>query len=513
MIVVHGLVTPDGRLACWAETTDAPILHPPSARAAEHQPTAAGEPPSGHPFAVLPPLPGDVSTADLLLPSTPARPAASPELTEHLPAARGTRPAATRHQSRWTVPIVVLSPTADAEALLAAAPDTRPGSSIGYLADLAAFATSLVDRGRVVPALPPQPTPVPGPPATPASHAAPGSAPSAPVVGPDPAAATAQWRPVLWGADAATHDTLRRTMPGVFAAATHRPPAEAPEAALDTTVDLLVRARLRHHPLLTDGQVRHDTVVRAWLHALTSHDPRLRTAPAPAEAPALPHRMAPALAEGLAAAGDDAPEQPGPRRLAVTGAARDDEPTPASSALIGEGPEVARLREVLERWADSGRPAPVRTCFRLTYVEDPEDDDFPGSDIAPPTGSDPDREPTAAGTIRGSGDRPRTRAGDPGGDATPSAADLPPTGTNQTPDRDLPTVTGTGRGSGDGTQTANSSDPDTSTDTHTKAGAAASGPSPSAAGSGMAARPADTHRAPSDAATTRTTMSPAAGQA
>ncbi|MEU7866797.1 SNF2-related protein [Dactylosporangium sp. NPDC049140] len=346
MIVVHGLVLPDGTLACWAESPDA-ALHP-----SGHSATAAHGPAEEratavHPFAVLPPLPGTVDTADLLLPSTPHRPVPSPELTAHLPAGH-RRPAARRH-TRWTVPIVVLPPATDPELLLSTAPDTTPGSSIGALADLVTFATDLVDRGRFLPALTTEsPGPHPGPDR--GSDPSPdiGSDPSpdigsdpSPDIGSDPSPDTgadsgsgnsseagadtgsetgrqpepghrverfetgrgpaARWRPALWGADATTADALCRAMPGVAASATDpslrrlrlpadRPawsPADATRTALDTTVDHLVRARLAGEPLLGDGQVRNDTAVRAWLAALTTPDARLRTA-APAHTPAAP---------------------------------------------------------------------------------------------------------------------------------------------------------------------------------------------------------------------------------
>ncbi|MEV8514514.1 SNF2-related protein [Dactylosporangium sp. NPDC051484] len=463
MIVVHGLVAPDGRLACWAETTDAPILQrvpasttpvtspTPAAPAASVTPTAdnADEPaaqivdgealpaprrshrdvPAPHPFAVLPPLPGTVTTADLLLPSTPTRPVASPELTEHLPTTRSRAQPATRRQTTWTVPIVVLPPGTDPEALLTSTPDLRPGSSIGYLADVASFAASLVDRGRVLPTLTTEFTPTAAESDAPAGDgstvrgaadlSAPGAEHSRPVAGP-----AARWRPALWGADAATFEALCRAMPGVARAAAAWPADAATRTALDVTVDALARARLRNRPLLTDGQVRHDTVVRAWLAALTAPDARLRTAAAttapgarPAPERAGPGRIgdradeAPSGAPGPGAASHRAPQEPAgssvtsppaaspaaaasaaaavsavPQSLAAAEALGVAEAFGAagtwagaeaagggSSVAILEGPEVARLREVVERWSGSGRPAPVRTCFRLTYVDDPDD--------------------------------------------------------------------------------------------------------------------------------------------
>ncbi|MGI5241344.1 SNF2-related protein [Dactylosporangium sp. CA-139066] len=568
MIVVHGLVTADGRLACWAETTDhadtpstrdtAPTRDVPpgpdvssgwdtaaadgssSGAGAAGRDTAAadgassgadiapgagavaspgrsdrsdgpdvgghvagGTPSPRHPFAVLPPLPGTVATADLVLPSTPARPAASPELAEHLPKRPGTaaRPQP-RRQSRWTVPIVILPPAIDPETLLSTTPDARPGSSIGYLADVTMFATSLVDRGRVLPTVTTQPRPL---------RAA--QRPAAPT--PAVAVPAARWRPALWGADAATFDALCRAMPGVAAAAGSWSTAEATTAAVHAAVDALVRTRLRHRPVLREGQVRHDTVVRSWLAALTTSDARLRTAPTtstpaaiawpepPTDGPATettrPSRAgsspaalsapdaagpwatetpdleppgsanAPGAGDECAAAdhraprlepkaqpadrttthgGGDAPAaasdrsglQPhdsdrarGPHGGPATAGHRTIRPaaaamltgaasptTPDATAFpggaaasdgslpIADGPEVERLREVVERWADSGRPAAVRTCFRLTYIDDPDDD----QDDAP-DGTGTVAEAAQDGAVALAGAYARTAAGAP----------------------------------------------------------------------------------------------------
>ncbi|WP_432824360.1 SNF2-related protein [Dactylosporangium sp. CA-092794] len=554
MIVVHGLVTPDGRLAVWAETTEAPAFTPPSRsgassplsasppaeppaatapradRAADASAPAeppAATPPNGraadasaapvarkapaaalsgprpgiapaplpHPFAVLPPIPGPIATADLLLPSTPTGPAPSPELADFLPAAH--RRTSSRRPTAWTVPIVLLPPATDPEPLVAANPDARPGSSLGHLADLVTFATALVNRGRVLPAITPAspPAPVRGRvlPASTAGSAssAPATAPirrtTAPVRGAAPADLSdlsdlsgvdgvdgaetggpqARWRPVLWGSDAATFDSLAEAMPGVTAAAAAWPTREATRAALDATVDAVVRARLAGRPLLADTQVRHDTVVRAWLAALTTPDARLRTAPPPAPpdpssgggsatspdpaasggsaAAGGPDELAgprqdqattlrdggnrgpdgddtgggepdgvgpasgqaPGSAAAMAVAELDPPGPPGPLTTAggAVGAALAVPPAPAgrvapAGPVVPEGPEVARLRETLERWADSGRPAPVRTCFRLSYVDEPDDDGNDDRDNRTDGGG---RDSSADGGERGAG--------------------------------------------------------------------------------------------------------------
>ncbi|MFI5907723.1 SNF2-related protein [Dactylosporangium sp. NPDC051541] len=485
MIVVHGLVLPDGSLSCWAETSAPPPAPP-----------APPTPAPTHPFAVLPPLEGTVATADVLLPSTrtaPApSPAPSPALSPHLPPAP-RRPAA-RHEATWTVPIVILPQGADPELLLAAAEDTVAAPSIGALSDLHAFAADLVTRGRYLPALTTEPF---------ASGRGPAS----------------RWRPALWGPDAATFEALTRAMPAAAAAAVgpsttppgrpgpSRPgpawsPEDATRTALEAAVDHRVRTLLADHPLLTDGQVRHDTAVRAWLTALTTPDPRLRAAPArtaPAPAPATtaevtgtapdpdpdpdperdadgtptPADLRPAAARARAEAraiaaraasarylpppppppsalSHDAAEFPGPtaaarparppigepRRTASpagraepagwvepgtaaagTGAAGEQDAVTGTGpgALLADGPEVARLRELLDRWADSGRPAAVRLCFRLAYVDDPGDADLADLLAPGPGGTDPggpDRPGTGGGVTdpagpgRGGPDRP-----------------------------------------------------------------------------------------------------------
>ncbi|GAA3291762.1 DEAD/DEAH box helicase [Dactylosporangium vinaceum] len=395
MIVVHGLVLPDGSLACWAETTDP-------------QPTPA---PPLHPFAALPPLPGTVTTAELLLPSSAAGPAPSPTLAGHLPPAARPRPAPKR-RTGWTVPIVVLPPATDPEQLLAAGPDTAVAApTVGALADVVTFARDLVARGRYLPALTTEPS----------------------GAGRGPAA---RWRPALWSADAATFTALARALPGAAATALPAAPAagrpvrpwstgDATRTALDAAVDHLVRAALTGHPLLSPGQVRHDTATRAWLAALTSPDARLRTtaptaAPGGDQPPDPSGRTGPPSTAGLSPAAararaearaiaaraaaarflppDTPPPAPtpapaGPGPDAATGAPPAAGDPPAGD-LLADGPEVARLREVLQRWADSGRPAAVRLCFRLTYVDDPDDD---GAELAPdPAGGEHRHPPRAA---------------------------------------------------------------------------------------------------------------------
>jgi SNF2 family DNA or RNA helicase len=125
----------------------------------------------------------------------------------------------------------------------------------------------------------------------------------------------ARWRTVLTGHDAIRFEALHRAMPGVARAATPAQDASAvTRAALDHQADSLVRAKLTG-PLLDHPG---DSVVHAWLAALSGDDP----------------------------------------------------------SLTGDADAIRSLRQRLDRWADSGAPAKVRTCFRLSHV-----DEFPGEDV------------------------------------------------------------------------------------------------------------------------------------
>src|SRR5207253_1988186 len=83
-------------------------------------------------------------------------------------------------------PVVTLDAGAALAALSERAPGVRYGASLGYLADVAAFAGELVSRGRVLPALIR-----------------------------DQAGAFARWRPFLQGPDAVAMHALAGAMPPV----------------------------------------------------------------------------------------------------------------------------------------------------------------------------------------------------------------------------------------------------------------------------------------------------------
>ncbi len=391
MNVVHGVITAGGRLACWAETTPGP------ASGVQRRPRRAVP----HPFAVLPALPGEVGTADLALPTVGSRPAPSPELAA-APATGTTR------TMLWTVPVVYVPAGTDLEALPLTEPSGldddglavadaawRAGSSIGALTDLVMFAEDLVRRGRVVPDLLDHPI-------------------------------EARWRPVLWGDDAMTFEALWRAMPGVAYAAGDLTASEAVQAALDHQVDALVRARLGSRPIVADSQVRQDGTVRSWLAALTGADPALRERPpatSPGTAEPAPDTTRPTAGS---AAGDLAGWAGTGRGNGVDGNNRDgwadgdssrdvnsdhhvigdraagggwadagtnDGNTGGGDAGGGVGPvvrestDVRRVRDAVRRWAASGRPAAVRLCFRLTFVEEFDDGDDDGGSSGGTTGN------------------------------------------------------------------------------------------------------------------------------
>ena len=124
----------------------------------------------------------------------------------------------------------------------------------------------------------------------------------------------ARWRTVLTGHDAHRFEALHRAMPGVARAATPGvAAAEATRAALDRAADGQVRAKVPG-PLL---QIQGDGVTHAWLASLTGE----------------------------------------------------------MATIDADAAAIAALRERLDQWADGVRPAPLRTCFRLGFV-----DEFPDTE-------------------------------------------------------------------------------------------------------------------------------------
>jgi superfamily II DNA or RNA helicase len=238
MLVIHGIWV-YGAAQVWAEDS----LLPPQAPPRRGRPSRAPRP---HPFAASPDTIADalaeaIATAGhlvgkavddeltLRLPSAADGPLVSPELVRPL-AAAGTGPAVLDSKAAgrptlaaWRVPVLVFEPDATT-ALLAALDSFTPGDvvlggSVGYLTAVARFASDLVTRGRVLPAL------------------------TSEDVG-----YVARWRPVLSGADASYTRELAAALPPVCRATADRAADTSPgtlvAAMLDALVDATTRTRL-----------------------------------------------------------------------------------------------------------------------------------------------------------------------------------------------------------------------------------------------------------------------------
>ena len=145
MLVLHGFWAAHDGLCLWAEDSELPIT------STSHTLRSARPHPFAAPASVLTALhAGKPAEKDLLLPSLRMAPLDSPELIRTTP-----RPAARAEPALlpWAVPIVMLYATPALAAIHERAPAVRYGASMDYLAGLAAFATELVARGRVLPTL------------------------------------------------------------------------------------------------------------------------------------------------------------------------------------------------------------------------------------------------------------------------------------------------------------------------------------------------------------------------
>ena len=251
MLVLHGFWAAGRGLCVWAEDSDAPVTSPSQAvRSARAHPFAAtGERLTEVLSGVAQ---GTVTASTLLLPSTRRSPLDSPELVRVRPRVGGGHPPLLLS---WTVPSICVEP-ADALAVLELPPiDARYGASAHYLAEVAAFARMLAERGRVVPAV---------------EEAADGERPAS------------RWRPVVQGPDVVTANALVAAMPPVCRAeatgesSTGGAPSELVTAALGALTDAAVRRRLRDMSLLPRRRGRrpaHIPTAEAWVSALTSADP------------------------------------------------------------------------------------------------------------------------------------------------------------------------------------------------------------------------------------------------
>jgi SNF2 family DNA or RNA helicase len=259
MLVLHGFWAARDGLCLWAEDSELPVTSPSHAvRSARPHPFAA-------PASALTALhAGKQAEADLLLPSLRMAPLDSPELIRTTP-----RPAARSEPALlpWTVPIVMLYAAPALAAIPERSPGVRYGASTDYLAGLAAFATELVARGRVLPTL---------------DH--------------DGAGAVARWRPVIQGPDVAAMHALVAAMPPVCRAVPgHADPHEVMAAALAALVDAAARdalpAAVRLVPPRRGRLPARPPAAEAWLTALIGSDGRFDADPG--ELSALARALAP----------------------------------------------------------------------------------------------------------------------------------------------------------------------------------------------------------------------------
>src|SRR5690625_4041614 len=241
MLVLHGLWSRSGGLCLWAEDSDLPVKSPSQAlRSARPHPFAAAA------EVLADTHPGKPGSRVLALPSLRSSPLDSPELIRITPR-RGAQTQPTLLE--WTVPVVQVDAGAALFLLDEPVPGIRHGASLGYLADLAAFARGLVERGRVLPAL-----------------------------RRDEHGGLAHWRPVLQGRDIVTLTSLAAAMPPVCRAEDGgQQPHDLVARALDALVDAAVRTGLPSLPLLPPRRGRTPKrlpAVEQWLTALTTPDGR-----------------------------------------------------------------------------------------------------------------------------------------------------------------------------------------------------------------------------------------------
>jgi SNF2-related domain/SNF2 Helicase protein/Helicase conserved C-terminal domain len=261
VLVLHGLWRGADRLCLWAEDSTRPT----------QPPRRSGRPPrqQPHPFAVpRDELPDELSdlaakaaavSVPLLLPTQAGGPAAAPELVrteEELPA-RG--PVTLR---AWSVPMWEYGQD-DALAVLRGldAELVTLGADLRHLRAVADFAVDLVSRGRLLPGVLPE-----GPLAVAQAEQK----------------ATAVWRPVLTGGDAAWARSLALAMPPVGRALDEEPAGLVVARALDALVDAAARAALGESVGRESGgrEGGREQVRLGWRGALTGRQRRFTADPA-----------------------------------------------------------------------------------------------------------------------------------------------------------------------------------------------------------------------------------------
>jgi len=319
MLVLHGFWSMSGSLRLWGEDSDLLVKSPSQAlRSARPHPFAAAA------DAIAGTHPGKPGTSVLLLPSLRSAPLDSPELIRVIPR-RAARTDATL--LAWTVPVVQLDAGAALAAIDEPVADIRYGASVGYLAELAAFARELVERGRVLPRL-----------------------------RRDAHGAIACWRPVVQGRDVVAMTSLTSAMPPVCRAELGgHDPHELVVSALDAIVDAAVRAALPRIDLVRPrrGRSKRRPAVEDWLAALTGPDGRFDAEPDELDA----------LAQALRPWDDVGTGMVGPARatfrLSETEIENDDGETSAGSSwrlefLLQSTEDPSLLVPAEQAWNDDG---------------------------------------------------------------------------------------------------------------------------------------------------------------
>ena len=257
MLVLHGFWSTSNGLCLWSEDSDLTVKSP-------SQALRSARP---HPFAATAEViagihAGKPGSVVLLLPSLRSAPLDSPQLIRITPRPAPQNPPALLP---WTVPVVCFDAESAVTALDDPVADVRYGASIAYLADLAAFARELVERGRVLPAL---------------AHDGHGVNRH----GVDRHRGVAFWRPVLQGPDVVAMNTLIAAMPPVCRA--HQGEHDAHElanSALHAMLDAAMRAALPPGidllPSRRGRGAQRLPATQAWLTALTAPNGRFEADP------------------------------------------------------------------------------------------------------------------------------------------------------------------------------------------------------------------------------------------
>ncbi len=253
MLVVHGLWSGDRGLCLWAEDSEPAVTSPSQAlRTTRAHPFAATADQVADLFAGV--AQGTAGEAVLLLPSTRRSPLDSPELVRVQPRRDGGHPPILLP---WAVPVACYDPAGALSVLELPLAEARYGASMHYLAEIAALASDLAERGRVLPAV------VPG-----AGDAAP----------------EGRWRPILQGPDVVAGHGLSAAMPPVCRAEASGPhdvtgqnPTDLVTQAVAALTDAGVRERLAGAVVLPRRRgrpPRRMPAPEAWLTSLTSPDAR-----------------------------------------------------------------------------------------------------------------------------------------------------------------------------------------------------------------------------------------------